>query len=74
MEVSGQHHWPLYLQERTPVSIQQECGGASESVYMFWSKEKFLAPTGIQTQNHPACSLVTIPTELLQLHEKFMSC
>jgi hypothetical protein len=58
----------LYLQERTPVPIEQEAGWATEVVWTFWRREKSLAHTGIWTPDSPpACSLVIIPTMLPRL-------
>jgi len=34
---------------------------------MIWKTAKFLAPTGLQTQDCPMCSLVAIPTTPLHL-------
>jgi hypothetical protein len=44
---------------------------ATQLVWMFWRKQKSLAPTGIQTTDHQAYSMVAMPskqTMLLQLH------
>jgi hypothetical protein len=40
MEVSGQLHAPTAL---PPVPIQWETGWASETVWVFWTREKSLA-------------------------------
>lgn len=52
--------WPLYPRRRTSVS----CAGLCSRRIRFgrFGGEKSLAPTGIQTQDHPTRSLVTIPT------------
>jgi hypothetical protein len=56
--------WPLYPQERTLVPI--ELGGwlGHRAGHDVFGEERFPAPTGICTPDHPACSLVTIPTML----------
>jgi hypothetical protein len=45
--------WPLYPQERDPVPIVQEAGWAPGQV---WMGEEYLAPTSIQSPDHPVCS------------------
>ena len=47
---------------KTLMPIEQEAGLAKGPVSTFWKREKSLAPTGIQTPDCPACSLVAIPT------------
>jgi hypothetical protein len=70
MKVSGQ----LYalavstLGNGPLVPDQYEAGQAPELVWMFWRREKSLAPAGIEALDCPARSLVTIPTLLSQLH------
>jgi hypothetical protein len=70
MEMSGQHHAAL-PQERTMVPIEQEADWTSESVMMIWRRGKSLVPARIQTQDHPASGLITIPTTVSQLPENY---
>jgi hypothetical protein len=59
--------WLLYPREKTLVPIDQAVGWAPELGWTFWRREKPISPTVIQTPNHPASSLVAIPSELHQL-------
>ena len=66
--MSGQFQVPAALvQERTPVPIDYEVCRTPESVWTFWKREKYVAPTGIRTQDRPTRSLVTISTTLSHL-------
>jgi hypothetical protein len=38
---------------------------------MIWRREKSLVPARIQTQDHPALGLITIPTTISQLSENY---
>ena len=58
---------PISHQQRTPVLTEQKAGWPPDLVLTFWRRERPLVPTGIRTPDHPACSLVTIPTILLWL-------
>ena len=49
------------------VPTEYEAGSASKPVLKFWKSEISLVPTGIQTPDNLACSLVAIQTTLLQL-------
>jgi hypothetical protein len=42
--------WPLYPQERKPTPIEK-AGWVPEPVWMFWRREKCLAPARIQDSN-----------------------
>jgi hypothetical protein len=55
--------------ERTPVPIYQEVWWSPEPVRTFLETEKPFDPEGIWPSNRPACSLVTILTELYRLPE-----
>jgi hypothetical protein len=70
MEMSGQHHAVL-PQERTVVPSEQEAAWTPEPVRMIWRREKSLVPARIQTQDHPAPGLITIPTTVSQLPENY---
>ena len=65
MEVSS--HPDHYPHERTTVPIEQEGGWTPGPIWMFWRREKSLAPTRIPTPDHPVHILVTIPNTLLRL-------
>jgi hypothetical protein len=52
--------WPLYPRPRTSVSCAGLCGRRIR--FGRFGGEKSIAPTGIQTQDHPTRSLITIPT------------
>jgi hypothetical protein len=71
MEVSGQLHAPAALPpgKQPPVPTGKEAEWAPEPFLTRWWREKFQAPAGNRTQNfdHPARSLVAIPTELSRL-------
>jgi hypothetical protein len=63
MQVSDDHHTLASLaQEWTPVSTELEDGWTSETLWIFWRREKSLTPMGIRTQDHQAHSLVAIVT------------
>jgi hypothetical protein len=68
MEVSGQLHAPadLPLKEEPQVPNGWEAWWAPELVWMLWSTEKSLAPTGIEPRS---CSQqpIVILTEIYQL-------
>jgi len=53
---------PLYpLPSRDPpVHVEWEAVWASESVWVFWRKEKSLEPNGLRTPDHPVHRLVNI--------------
>jgi hypothetical protein len=53
---------PLYAREGNMVSIEQEAGWAPKPGCTFWRRDKSVAPTGIQTPDRPARSVVAIPT------------
>jgi len=55
---------PLYARERTAVPIEYEVGCVPELVLSSWGTEKCLTHAGIQTPNHPARSLASVPTTL----------
>jgi hypothetical protein len=55
MDISGDFHSPAAL---------TEARWAPEAVLMFLGREKFLAAARIRTPNHPARSLIAIPTAL----------
>jgi hypothetical protein len=59
--------WPLFSWVIAIDPIEYEAAWVPEMVWTFWRREKFLAPTGIQTPDHPACDLVATRTMLLQL-------
>jgi hypothetical protein len=50
--------------KEAPVSIEWEAGWAPESVWMLWSKEKYLAPVGNRT---PAVQPTAISSEVFWL-------
>jgi hypothetical protein len=59
--------WPLYSRERTPAPTELENGWAPEQFWTFLRNVKRPTSTGIQNTNHPARSVVGIPTTLLCL-------
>jgi hypothetical protein len=61
MEVGNFTLQLIYPQEELPLSTESLDGWDPEPVWIFWSREKSLAPTGIRTPAHPPQSLVTIP-------------
>jgi hypothetical protein len=62
--------WMLYTQEKAPVPIVQEDVWAPGTVWINVEKRKSLAPTRVQTPNHPACSksLYYVMWPLIQLY------
>jgi hypothetical protein len=54
----------LHLRKTSPVPIEYEAWWALKPVWAFWRREKSLAPARIRNPDHPARSLVTIPTEV----------
>ena len=55
MEVSDQHHAPAALPpEITQVPIVEDAGWAPETIWVIWSREKYVASAGIQTPDRPA--------------------
>jgi hypothetical protein len=58
MEVGGQLHGPAALPpgKEPLVAIGEEAGCAPEPVWTRWWKEKFPAPAGTRTPEHPAGS------------------
>jgi hypothetical protein len=68
-EQSTEHHRHLITGERTPqYTIEQETWWSPELVWTFWRKDNFLPSCENQTLCHEVNSLVTITTELSQLH------
>jgi len=61
---------PLLPGERTTVPIIYESEWALELVWASRKNEKSLAPKEIRSTDHPAISLVAIPTEL----SRFLKC
>jgi len=61
--------WLLYTQERAPVPIVQEDVWTPGTLWINVEKRKSLAPTRVQTPNHPACSksLYYVMWPLIQL-------
>lgn len=70
MEVSSQLHILATLPSRTKplVAIQQEAGWATQPVWTY--QRKSVAPTKIQTLDHPTHSLVTIWPEFSTDYDK----
>jgi len=58
---------PLLPVKGAPVPTEYEPGWALQLFWMFWKREKTLAPAGIWTMDYPASSLVTVLTTLSQL-------
>lgn len=72
-------HFTTPTPERKPASIEQEAVWAPVPVWTSLRTEKPLTTIGIQTTECPACSLVIIPTRLLQFqfllkHPVYVSC
>jgi len=55
METSGKLHAPTALTsgKESLVPIGQSAGWSSEPVWTRWWREKFPAPAGTRTSNHP---------------------
>jgi hypothetical protein len=68
MVVSHKRHHvaAFFLEKEASVPTEQEAGWLQNLIWMFWSREKLLALLGIEPQfvTHPACSVVSILTEL----------
>jgi hypothetical protein len=59
----------LYSQERTSVPTEQEAEWVTEPFRTIERKRRnFCAAAIIRTEDHLACSLVTVPTILSHLH------
>jgi hypothetical protein len=59
---------PFNPEERTPLSIEYDAGWAPEPIQTLHKEEKSVAPTEIQTLDHPAHSLgiiLTTPSQSL---------
>jgi hypothetical protein len=61
MEVVSFSSRPLSARERTPVPIEKEDGWAPKPLWMFWRREKFLAPPHRDSNTGRSSSLVAIP-------------
>jgi hypothetical protein len=60
MEVSGQIYTPAAVPREIIVApIDCEAGWVPEPVWMFWRREKSLAPAEIRTPDRPAHTVVT---------------
>jgi hypothetical protein len=53
----------LYPWNGTPVPVEPEAVWTLETVWTFWGKQKFLAPTSIRTLNHSASQQPSSYTE-----------
>jgi hypothetical protein len=75
MEVSGQLHAPAVLPPWKEDLLYRRLGGAPEPVWTRWWRQKFLAPTGTRTSDHPARSPGlchwAIPAPCIHYHIRF---
>lgn len=68
MELGGQLHM---LADLLLIPTEQEAGRAPSRSGQF-GEEKFSCNSRKCTLDHPACSLVTIPAELSELHSEML--
>lgn len=68
MDMGGQLH---VLADLLLVPTEQEAGGAPSRSGQF-GEEKFSCNSRSYTLDHPACSVVTIPAELSELHSEML--
>ena len=59
--------WPFCALEGTPVYMKKEARWAPEPVWTFLRREKHVSNGGIQTPDHTARNLVTLPIKLSRL-------
>jgi hypothetical protein len=74
MEVSGQLHAPaaLLVGKELLIPIVQEAGWAPEPVRTRWWREKFPAPAGNRTLDHPALIIIIIIIIIIEFLEELI--
>ena len=59
--------WPLYCQERMPMSIEEKAKWAQEPVWTLWRTGTSLNPVRIGIPDRPASSQVATPSTISRL-------